>query len=364
MQKASANLMWQEMQAQPAAVQALLVALCPDADGDVLLEGGLRAALAQGSGILWAACGSSLQAAHLGAYALAQLAAVPCARYPAHELISLGRAPWRTTQLAILVSQSGETEDTLEAMRLAQTHAVPTLCVVNAPDSAMARLGRWRLDTHAGEERAVPSTKGFLNQAVTALLLACATARAHRAPRAPIQAVLHALHALPATIGAVLGELPSLTDAAAAAAAGRQVIYLGRGADWPIACEGALKLMESAYLPAQGFAMGEFKHGPMAGLDGHTPVIAAVSPGPLVARTRQNLDAIRACGAPVWWIGPHDLPEMATFDGSHIPTPSTDPLVAPLLAAVVMQRLAYAVAQHRDIDPSRPRHLVKSVQEV
>jgi glucosamine--fructose-6-phosphate aminotransferase (isomerizing) len=352
-----------EIAEQPEAIARLLAAYAPNAEGRVCFDPTLQAALATRPNLLWAACGSSLWAATLGAYALAELASVACAVRPAHELVALGRSVFRGVELTVLVSQSGQTQDTLEAMELAHAHACPTLAVVNAPDSAMATQSRWCIDTHAGPEHAVPSTKGFITQAASALLLAASYAeQTVPASGAPVRA---ALHQLPEILRAMqMGAGGSFESLVRAVVQAPQVIFVGRGPDYPIAAEGALKLMESAQMAAQGFAMGEFKHGPMACLNATTPVVALVTPGPLTARTRQNLNQLRTCGAPVWWIGPAHMPEMADFDGHHILVAKSHPLVAPLIAVHVLQSLAWHVAQARGLDPNRPQHLVKSITQL
>ena len=393
-----------EIAEQPATVRRLLAALPhatpptgadgPKGKGCVPLDPALRAALGRAGRIAFAACGSSRHAAILGRYACLRLARLPCEVEAAHELRSLGPEVWRGIDLTVLLSQSGETEDTLEAAQLAEVAGVPALVLTNVVPSRLAAAGRWIWDMEAGTERAVPATKSFLAQATACLHLAlCAaeardtglgrTAAAAKSERAATQA---ALLSLPDQLAALLAELDgpqaaALASAATRVAGARAPVILGRGPAMAVAHETALKLREAAYLPAHPFATGEFKHGPLAMFEPTRDVVVALlehdhepagdppeakAGEPPAGRSLANLRRLAALGAAPVVVAPADHAHLAALH-REVPevlvlrTPPAPPSVWPLLAAVATQRLTLAVAQRRGIDVDRPRHLVKSI---
>jgi len=265
--------------------------------------------------------------------------------------------------LALFISQSGETADTLAALRHCREQGQVIAAVVNVPTSSMAREADLLLPTHAGPEIGVASTKAFTCQ--LAVLAALAThfavvkGRLSREEEAEI--VQHLLEA-PAALNAALDRDDEIADMAHLIAPARDVLYLGRGPDFPLALEGALKLKEISYIHAEGYASGEMKHGPIALIDEHVPVIVLAPSGPLFEKTVSNMQEVQARGGKVVLISDEAGVEQAG-EGcmATIRMPKVHRLIAPLVYAVPVQLLAYHVACAKGTDVDQPRNLAKSV---
>ena len=265
--------------------------------------------------------------------------------------------------LALFISQSGETADTLAALRHCKAAGQTIAVVVNVPTSSMAREADLLLPTHAGPEIGVASTKAFTCQlAVLAALathLAVLRGRINRSEE--IEIVRHLVET-PACLNAALSHDEELAAMAHLIAPARDVLYLGRGPDYPLALEGALKLKEISYIHAEGYASGEMKHGPIALIDEAVPVIVLAPSGPLFEKTVSNMQEVRARGGKVVLIS--DAAGIAEAGEGCIATiemPRVHPLIAPLVYAVPVQLLAYHVACVKGTDVDQPRNLAKSV---
>jgi glutamine---fructose-6-phosphate transaminase (isomerizing) len=265
--------------------------------------------------------------------------------------------------LGLLVSQSGETADTLAALRYMHEQKQHVLSVLNVPESSMARESDAVLETVAGPEIGVASTKAFTAQLVAMACLALGAARVRGSINASQEAAMtDALLEVPSRAAEVLDRHDEIQTLAHRIARARDVLYLGRGNCFPIAMEGALKLKEISYIHAEGYAAGEMKHGPIALIDPAVPVIAIAPSGPLFEKTASNLQEAAARGGQV--IVFSDATGAAKLRGIAAETivlPAVDPFVAPILYAIPVQLLAYHVAVLKGTDVDQPRNLAKSV---
>ena len=308
------------------------------------------------------ACGTSYYAGLAARYWIEQTARVPVEIDIASEF-RYRAPPLGKDGVALFISQSGETADTLAALRFAREAGAPTAAVVNVRESTMAREADALLPTYAGVEIGVASTKAFTTQLVTLACFAIALARARGAIGAAEEARLaDALAHVPAHAADVLGHDERILALAETLREARTVLYIGRGTGYAIAMEGALKLKELSYIHAEGFAAGEMKHGPIALIDRGVPVIVVAPPGPLFDKTASNLREAAARGAHIVVIsdeaGCEALAELAQ---DTIALPSLDPFVAPILYAIPVQLIAYHVAVLKGTDVDQPRNLAKSV---
>ncbi|WP_394663018.1 glutamine--fructose-6-phosphate transaminase (isomerizing) [uncultured Sphingomonas sp.] len=308
------------------------------------------------------ACGTSFYAGMVAKYWFEQFARVPVDLDVASEFRY--RAPvMEPGGLMIVISQSGETADTLAALRHAKAEGQTIAAVVNVPTSSMAREADLLLPTHAGPEIGVASTKAFTCQlsVLAALAANLAKAKGRLSADEEKQIVRHLAEA-PAAINGALAYDEAIEGMAGAVASARDVLYLGRGTDYPLALEGALKLKEISYIHAEGYAAGEMKHGPIALIDEHVPVIVIAPSGPLFEKTVSNMQEVQARGGKVILISDYDGIE-AAGDGciATITMPKVHPLIAPIVYAVPVQLLAYHVAVAKGTDVDQPRNLAKSV---
>ncbi|HSQ95979.1 MAG TPA: glutamine--fructose-6-phosphate transaminase (isomerizing), partial [Croceibacterium sp.] len=265
--------------------------------------------------------------------------------------------------LALFISQSGETADTLAALRHCKAEGQTIAVVVNVPTSSMAREADLLLPTHAGPEIGVASTKAFTCQlAVLAALAAHFSVRKGRMSREEEADIVRHLLEAPAALNAALAHDDEIAAMAHLIAPARDVLYLGRGPDFPLALEGALKLKEISYIHAEGYASGEMKHGPIALIDEAVPVIVLAPSGPLFEKTVSNMQEVRARGGKVVLISDAEgLAEAGEGCLATIEMPRVHPLIAPLVYAVPVQLLAYHVAVAKGTDVDQPRNLAKSV---
>jgi glucosamine--fructose-6-phosphate aminotransferase (isomerizing) len=308
------------------------------------------------------ACGTSFYAGMVAKYWFEQFARVPVDIDVASEFRY--REPvMEEGGLALFISQSGETADTLAALRHARASGQKIAVVVNVPTSTMAREADLLLPTHAGPEIGVASTKAFTCQLAVLAALAANLARAKgRLTREEERNIVRHLSEAPAAINGALAYDEAIEALAAKIAHARDVLYLGRGPDYPLALEGALKLKEISYIHAEGYAAGEMKHGPIALIDEAVPVIVIAPSGPLFDKTVSNMQEVQARGGQVVLISDYDGVE-AAGDGAMatLTMPKVHPLIAPLVYAVPVQLLAYHVAVAKGTDVDQPRNLAKSV---
>jgi len=308
------------------------------------------------------ACGTSYYAGMVAKYWFEQFARVPVDLDFASEFRY--RDPvLEAGGLALFISQSGETADTLAALRHSKAQGQKIAVVVNVPTSSMAREADLLLPTHAGPEIGVASTKAFTCQlAVLAALAAHLAVVKGRMSRAEEQEVVHHLTEVPAALNAALRHDAEIAELAPLIAPARDVLYLGRGPDYPLALEGALKLKEISYIHAEGYASGEMKHGPIALIDEAVPVIVLAPSGPLFEKTVSNMQEVRARGGKIILVSDAEgLAEAGEGCLATIEMPKVHPLIAPLVYAVPVQLIAYHVAVAKGTDVDQPRNLAKSV---
>jgi glutamine---fructose-6-phosphate transaminase (isomerizing) len=308
------------------------------------------------------ACGSAFYAALVGRWWFEAIARIQTDVDVASEF-RYRTPPLAQGGLGILVSQSGETADTMAALRYMREQQQHVLSIVNVPESSMARASDAVLETVAGPEVSVASTKAFTVQLAVMACLAIAAARARGALTAAEEAAMTAaLLEVPGRAAEVLDRHDEIKALSHRVAQARDVLYLGRGNCFPIAMEGALKLKEISYIHAEGYAAGEMKHGPIALIDKDVPVIAIVPSGPLFEKTASNLQEAAARGGQVVVFS--DAAGAAKLRGIAAQTivlPAVDPFVAPILYAIPVQLLAYHVAVLKGTDVDQPRNLAKSV---
>jgi glucosamine--fructose-6-phosphate aminotransferase (isomerizing) len=308
------------------------------------------------------ACGTSYYAGMVAKYWFEQFARLPVDIDVASEFRY--RDPvLEPGGLALFISQSGETADTLAALRHCKAAGQTIAVVVNVPTSSMAREADLLLPTHAGPEIGVASTKAFTCQlAVLAALAAHLAVLRGRIDRDEEIDIVGQLVETPSSLNAALSHDDEIAAMAHLIAPARDVLYLGRGPDYPLALEGALKLKEISYIHAEGYASGEMKHGPIALIDEAVPVIVLAPSGPLFEKTVSNMQEVRARGGKVVLISDADgIAEAGEGCIATIEMPSVHPLIAPLVYAVPVQLLAYHVACVKGTDVDQPRNLAKSV---
>ena len=355
------HYMLKEIHEQPIVVAQTLQSYVRPFEGEVALPTG-DLDLAAVNRVTIVACGTSFYAGMVAKYWFEQFARVPVDIDVASEF-RYRQPVLDPGGLALFISQSGETADTLAALRHARSEGQRIAVVVNVPTSSMAREADLLLPTHAGPEIGVASTKAFTCQlAVLAALaanLACAKGRIGRDEEKDI--VAH-LQEAPAALNAALGHDDEIAAMAHLIAPAHDVLYLGRGPDFPMALEGALKLKEISYIHAEGYAAGEMKHGPIALIDDGVPVIVIAPSGPLFEKTVSNMQEVRARGGRIVLISDRAGIEEAG-DGcmATIEMPQVHPLIAPLVYAVPVQLLAYHTAVLKGTDVDQPRNLAKSV---
>ncbi len=308
------------------------------------------------------ACGTSYLAGMVAKYWFERLAKLNVEIDIASEFRYRG-ATMSESGLAVFISQSGETADTLAAQRYAREQGSRTLAVVNVAESTMGREADALLPTHAGPEIGVAATKTFTCQLVTLACLAIATARVRGAIDRGTEADLSAAVAeVPARVAEILNHDESLRDLAHELAEARDVLYLGRASAFPIALEGALKLKEISYIHAEGFAAGELKHGPIALIDENVPVVVIAPSDDVFEKTASNMEEVIARGARVVFLGDEaGISRLGDMAAATVRMPSVDPVVAPILYAIPMQLLAYHVAVIKGTDVDQPRNLAKAV---
>jgi glucosamine--fructose-6-phosphate aminotransferase (isomerizing) len=308
------------------------------------------------------ACGTSFYAGLVAKYWFESFARVPVDIDVASEFRY--RDPvFEDGGLSLFISQSGETADTLAALRHAKKAGQKIAVVVNVPTSTMAREADLLLPTHAGPEIGVASTKAFSCQlAVLAALAAhLAVVKGKMSREEEVTVVKHLIEA-PAALNAALAYDDAIAGMAHLIAPARDVLYLGRGPDYPLALEGALKLKEISYIHAEGYAAGEMKHGPIALIDENVPIIVIAPSGPLFEKTVSNMQESQARGGKIVLISDaKGLAEAGDGCLATIEMPKVHPLIAPLVYAVPVQLLAYHVAVVKGTDVDQPRNLAKSV---
>jgi glutamine---fructose-6-phosphate transaminase (isomerizing) len=310
--------------------------------------------------IVFAACGTSWHAALVGEYLIERLAHLPVEVEYASEF-RYRNAPLDERTLLFVLSQSGETADTLGALREAKRKGQPTLAIVNTVGSTIAREADGGIYLHAGPEVGVASTKAFSAQVAVLTMLALYFGRIRHLSFAEGLAVVDAIEQVPEMLGRVLASEDAIIQAAERIEGARSALYLGRDLHYPVALEGALKLKEISYIHAEGYPTAEMKHGPIALIDRDTPSIFVAPRGSLHPKTLSNIEEVRARHGTVIAVGTEGDDELASLSDAFLPIPDVPEIVQPLLAVVPLQLLAYHVARNRGCDIDKPRNLAKSV---
>jgi glucosamine--fructose-6-phosphate aminotransferase (isomerizing) len=307
------------------------------------------------------ACGTASYAGMIGKYLIERLADLPVDVEVASEFRYRDPALAPGT-LAVAVSQSGETADTLAALRWCKAKGLDIGAIVNAPESTMAREADVLWPTFAGPEIGVASTKAFTAQVMVLTALAVAAARQRgRIDAAEEARLVGVLLEAPRLIAEALQVEDAVKALAMDVAKARDVLYLGRGPMYPLALEGALKLKEISYIHAEGYAAGELKHGPIALVDENTPVIVIAPSDSFFDKTASNMSEVIARGGRVILLTDEKGAAHAPEGARVVVTPACDPLIAPLVMAAPIQMLAYHVAVQKGADVDQPRNLAKSV---
>jgi len=356
------HFMLKEIHEQPAVIGDTLHSYLNPATRTVTLPA-LPVDWAKVSRLTMTACGTAFYACMVAKYWFEQLARLPVEVEVASEL-RYREPPMPKDGVCIAVSQSGETVDTLAAIRYAKAHGQTILAVVNVPESAIARDSHGVLPTLAGPEIGVASTKAFTTQLTVLLCAAIAAGRARGTLSEADEAKLGlALIELPALVNEALNleeQYREISEAILAEA--RDVLYLGRGTSFPIALEGALKLKEISYIHAEGYAAGEMKHGPIALIDELVPVVVVAPSDSIFDKTASNFEQVKARGGKlVLMSDATGVARLGSQAAASVTLPAVDPVVAPILYTIPVQMLAYYTAVAKGTDVDQPRNLAKSV---
>ncbi len=356
------HFMLKEIHEQPAVIGDTLHSYLDPATRSVRLPA-LPLDWLKVSRVTMTACGTAFYACMIAKYWFEKLARLPVEIEVASEF-RYREPPLPEGGVCIAVSQSGETIDTLEALRYAQSQKQTLLSVVNVPESAIARLSHVVLPTLAGPEIGVASTKAFTTQLVVLLATAIAAGRARGTlSRQEEERLVLAMIELPARVNETLNmEEDYRRIAENTLAAARDVLYIGRGSSFPVALEGALKLKELSYIHAEGYAGGEMKHGPIALIDDAVPVVVVAPSDAIFDKIASNFEQVRARGGRLVLLSDKaGVARLGAKAETSIAVPDVDPIVAPILYTVAVQLLAYYTALAKGTDIDQPRNLAKSV---
>lgn len=355
------HYMLKEIHEQPQAVADTLEGRI--ANGHVLPEifgPGAAEILAKADSVHIIACGTSFHAAMVARYWIEALAGLPCTAEIASEYRY--RAPVvRADTLFVTISQSGETADTLAALRLAiERGYLARLAVCNMPESSLVRESDFVLMTRAGPEIGVASTKAFTTQLIALALLTLELARTRGLSTEQLASLTAELEGVPGLISETLKLDERIQRLAEDFAQKQHALFLGRGTHYPVALEGALKLKEISYIHAEAYPAGELKHGPLALVDKAMPVIAVAPNDHLLDKLKSNMEEVRARGGQLYVFADESISH-GMGEGHVLPLPSAGELAAPIISTIPLQLFAYHVAVLRGTDVDQPRNLAKSV---
>jgi glutamine---fructose-6-phosphate transaminase (isomerizing) len=357
-----AHFMLKEIYEQPRTIENALRGRV-DAEGATAKFGGLNMSVSQLRSIdriVIAASGTSWHAALVGEYLIEELAQIPVEVEFAHEFC-YRNAPLERDTVLLVLSQSGETADTLAALREAKRRGHRALAIVNVVGSTIARESDGGIYMHAGPEIGVASTKAFVSTLTVLSLLAVHLGRMRNLPAKRALEILHALEAVPKQIEKLLAQNDSLKKIAKKYAKADDFFFLGRGYTFPIALEGALKLKEISYIHAEGYSAAEMKHGPIALIDKKTPTVFLVPQDSMYDKTMANLAMIRARQGPIIALATEGDKAIKKVADDVIYLPKALEPIYPILATVPLQLFAYHIAVARGCDVDKPRNLAKSV---
>jgi glucosamine--fructose-6-phosphate aminotransferase (isomerizing) len=357
------HFMQKEIHEQPRAIADTIEAIIDDKGFSPELFGkGAEAVLRDVDGVQIIACGTSYYAGMIARYWIEAIAGLPCSVEIASEY-RYRTAVANPKHLVVTISQSGETLDTMEALKYARSLGHErTMSICNVPESAIPRASSLVFYTRAGAEIGVASTKAFTTQLVALFALTATLAKLHgRLDDAKQAEYLEALRHLPGSVQHALNLEPQITAWADRFASKQHALFLGRGVHYPIALEGALKLKEISYIHAEAYPAGELKHGPLALVDAQMPVVVIAPKDSLLEKVKSNIQEVRARGGEMYVFADLDS-NFGESEGVHvIRTPRHVGVLSPIVHAIPVQLLAYHAALARGTDVDKPRNLAKSV---
>jgi glucosamine--fructose-6-phosphate aminotransferase (isomerizing) len=353
------TFMLKEIYEAPATIRSAILGRADPEKGIVKL-GGLENVVQQLKfidRIVIVACGTSYYAGLVGEYLIEELAGIPVEVQLASEFKYRDEPFSRSTAL-LAISQSGETADTIAALKKVEDYGVLRLGVVNAVGSTIARITDAGVYCHAGPEQAVASTKAFIAQVTALIQIALHLSNGSTPLYKPL---LNELNELPRKAEKILAQADTIKSAAEKYQDYRDFLFIGRHYSYPCALEGALKLKEVSYIHAEGYAAGEMKHGPLAMIDESFPTFALACNSPLLEKTYSNIEEIRARGGPVVAIATEGNEQIGSLADAVFYIPDTLEQTQPILIAIVMQLFSYYIATAKGFNVDRPRNLAKSV---
>jgi glucosamine--fructose-6-phosphate aminotransferase (isomerizing) len=356
------NFMLKEIFEAPATIKTATLGRA-QADKNLVKLGGLESVLRQLKfidRIVIVACGTSYYAGLVGEYLIEELAGIPVEVHLASEF-KYRDEPFSRSTVLLAISQSGETADTIAALKKVEDYGVLRLGIVNAVGSTIARMTDAGVYCHAGPEKAVASTKAFIAQVTVLSEIALHLGAESKNNPKLFKALLKELNELPAKAQAVLDTADQIKKVAEKYKDYRDFLFIGRHNAFPSALEGALKLKEISYIHAEGYAAGEMKHGPLAMIDASFPTFAIATDSPLLEKTYSNIQEIRARGGPVVAIATEGNKSIKDLVDDVIYIPKALDELQPVLHATATQLFAYYIAMARGYDVDRPRNLAKSV---
>jgi glucosamine--fructose-6-phosphate aminotransferase (isomerizing) len=356
------HYMLKEIHEQPEALENAMRGRLDEAEATAHF-GGLNLTsrqLRRAERLILTGCGTSYHAALVGEFLIEELARVPVEVEYASEF-RYRNPPIDPHTIVLAISQSGETADTLAAVRESKRKGHPTLALCNVVGSTIAREADGGIYLHAGREVGVASTKAFTAQVLTLAMLALYLGRLRHLSWLEGDRIIRELRAVPDAVRRALACEPEVARIARRLAAAPRVLYLGRQSLHPVALEGALKLEEVSYIPALGLPAGEMKHGPIALVDADTPSVVLAPRGGVYGKVMSNLEEVRARGGPVVAVAGEGDEAIAERADEVIRLPHVPEYLQPLVAAVPLQLLAYHVSRLRGCDVDKPRNLAKSV---
>jgi len=346
------HFMLKEIHEQPKVIRETIIGWVSAAESAV----GLAALRGSMESMLILACGTSYHAALVGKYIIEELLNIPVRVEFASEFSYYGQTLART--IAIAITQSGETADTLKAMKKLKAAGCPVLAITNVVGSSASRLADRTLYTRAGPEISVAATKSFIAQMMVLywLVISCSTVEARR-----LAGLVMELRQMPEKVQQVLDNEDAMKEHAAYLAKYESVFFIGRGINFPVVLEGALKLKEISYIHAEGYAAGELKHGPFALLGKDTPVIAVAARDSTYQAMLSSIKEVKARGSPVIVLAEEGDDTFGELADRVIAVPRVDAVFSPVVNTVVLQLLAYYAARERGCPIDFPRNLAKSV---
>jgi glucosamine--fructose-6-phosphate aminotransferase (isomerizing) len=356
------HFMLKEIFDQPSSLRDVMRGRLLEEEGDARL-GGIRdhaAELSKVKRIVISACGTSWHAGLVGEYMLEEYARIPVTVEYASEFRYRNPVIEEGT-LALAISQSGETADTLAAMQEAERNGAPTMGIVNAVGSTIARETDYGIYLHAGPEIGVASTKAFTSQLVALALFTLFMGRRRNLSVLQGREIVSSLQELPFLVEEVLKVNDEVRDVAKRYMDSRNFLYLGRGYQFPVALEGALKLKEVSYIHAEGYPAAEMKHGPIALIDDDMPVVVLAPRDAVYKKVVSNIEEVKARHGRIIAVVSDDAPELQDKVDYMIKVPQTIPFLLPVLTTIPLQLLAYHMAVLRGCDVDQPRNLAKSV---